>query len=206
MVYLFFAISSLLAFGLYRFFLHMFRMNELSDRAFVFSSITMGTIGSLMLLDFDTGNLNNVRICVSYSVLGIAYIVGMQATSKLYSKLIGCHTDAIYSILPLIIIILAGILGPYATAHLYTKFSYNKVFGLCLALYGICLPLVAYFMHSLMPHYSYLIEKQKQMLKKDFSGFGINNKDMQLLNTVDFKTTSYGGGAHNTSNPLLSQD
>lgn len=139
----------------------MFKMNELSDRAFVFASITMGTIGSLMLLDFDSGKLNNVRICVSYSVLGIAYIVGIQATTKLYSKLIGCHTDAIYSILPLIMIILVGILGPYATSHLYTTHSYNKVFGLNLALFGACLPLVAYFMHSLMPHYSYLIEKQK---------------------------------------------
>jgi len=44
------------------------------------------------------------------------------------------------------------------------------------------------------------------MLKKGFSEMGgVSNKDMQLLNTVDFKTTSYGGGAL-ASNPLLSQE
>lgn len=77
LVLFFFAISTLIAYGIYRFFLHLLKMNELSDRGFIFASITLGTIGSLMLLDFDSGNSNNVRICTSYFVLGMGYLIGL---------------------------------------------------------------------------------------------------------------------------------
>jgi len=71
-----FAISTLIAFALYRFFVNLLKMNELSDRGFIFASVTLGTIGSLMLLDFDSGTMNNVKICTSYFVLGLGYLVG----------------------------------------------------------------------------------------------------------------------------------
>lgn len=46
---------------------------------------------------------------------------------------------------------------------------------------SIALGLMALFIDDLSPHYSYLIEKQKEIMKR-----GIYNKDLRVLETPEY--------------------
>lgn len=88
-VFITMCIFALLGFFSFRKFYERQRLNKLSDRAFVFSSLVIGFVGSMILIDYKKRFLYQYQVMAGFCMLSVAFFIGRRVTSNMYAKLIG---------------------------------------------------------------------------------------------------------------------
>lgn len=110
-----------------------------------------------------------------------SFIIGKRVTSNLFAKLIGSSLDKSYFFFMMFVIAVTRTCAPFVNIELLKSYGLRMVFGVSGLLYILSILLMTFFIDALSPHYSYLIEKQKELLAK-----GISNKDLKLLETPEY--------------------
>lgn len=60
--------------------------SQLSDRSFVFMSLTFGVVGSALLLNFQTMGAVST---LAFVILAVSLVIGIKSTVDLYAKIVG---------------------------------------------------------------------------------------------------------------------
>ena len=155
----------------------------MSDRTYVFTTLLLGLIGSVFLIDYRTRNLNHWQVFIGFTLLAIAVIIGKQVTNNMFSKLIGSNMNRSYLTFSLLIVCLTRMCAPFLNIHFLETGGLLKLMGMAAGLYLAGLLFMTLGINALTPHYSYLIEKQKEMLLKGYA----TNKDIRILETPEYQ-------------------
>ena len=196
------SVTSALSFYAYRRFLGQSALPSISDRSFIFVSLIFGILGCLLLFRFNGLDLGT---SIGFSLIGISLIIGIKSVLSMYTKIVGVAFGSTkisetgngvslydrqksvgwYLGLAMAFTVVFRILTPHINSFLLLHGGPKAAFIHMLILYVLSFLLLISKMNSLKPHYSYLIVKQKEMVTK-----GINEKDMRLLDTVEYVTST----------------
>jgi O-antigen ligase len=124
----------------------------------VFSTLVIGLVGSLFLIDYKRKNIDPTLVLIGFSTLSISFLVGKVVTNNMFAKLIGSSSNRSYFSYSLLIIAMTRSCSAFVNIHLLHIGS-SYLFGLNACLYLTALILMTCFIDDLTPHYSYLIEK-----------------------------------------------
>lgn len=146
----------------------------------MYASLSLSVLGSLSLIDFKDRIINPSLALVGISTLVISFVIGRIVTNNMFAKLIGNSQHRSYFSYSLFVIAAERIGAAFYNSDALLR-GPHYVFGISIAINISAIILMSYFIDDLTPHYSYLIEKQKEMLK-----MGLTNKDLKILETPEY--------------------
>lgn len=88
-VFAFVGCFTFIVFFAFSWFFGLYRFRKFSDTTIVLFSLVMGAMGSLMLIDFQSGYLNVGLVMIGLCFLSFSFFLGRVATNNMYSKIIG---------------------------------------------------------------------------------------------------------------------
>ena len=195
------SVTSALSFFIYRRFIDHQALPLISDRSFIFVSIILGFSGCAMLLRSHGINLLST---VGFSLIGISLVIGIKSLASMYTKIVGVAFGSTkisesgtvqlydrqrdvgwYLGIAMTCSVISRMVTPLFNTFLLLQGGPTAIFISMMVLYTLSFILLVTKMSSLQPHYSYMIVKQKEMVTR-----GINEKDVRLLDTVEYIASS----------------
>eukprot|EP00347_Sterkiella_histriomuscorum_P008445 403345068 len=185
----------LLGFFVFKKFYEQQRLNKLSDRAFVFVTLVFGLIGSLVLIDYQRRFIYQPQALIGFCLLSVSYFIGRRVTNNMFAKLIGIspsNNSAKYLFASNFFIAIVRISAAYWNVTAAHEGMY-LIFGVQSTLQLLAIVFMTLCIEKLTPHYSYLIEKQREiMMERALDQDGkyegsFHQRDMRLLETPEYQ-------------------
>ncbi|CDW85558.1 UNKNOWN [Stylonychia lemnae] len=180
----------LVSFYLFKKFYEEQKINKLSDRSFVFTTLIFGLLGSLALIDYERRQIYQIQLFLGFSLLSISYFIGKRVANQMFAKLIGINStnkNHRYQIMMTLFMAAIRVSGAFWNIHAANQGMY-LIFIVESCAIVLSILLMTLFIEKLSPHYSYLIEKQREILAGSDGKSGlINQRDMRLLETPEYQ-------------------